>query len=122
MARAGTDQEVRMSSTRIEGSDPAMAERALEALRAVVDPEMGMDVVELGLVYGVQADGRRLSVEMTMTSAACPMADAIVRDAQAVLGQSLPELEEIEIELVWDPPWTPAMMSDEARAFFGWEG
>ena len=49
-------------------------------------------------------------------------ADAIVRDAQAVLGQSLPELEEIEIELVWDPPWTPAMMSDEARAFFGWEG
>jgi metal-sulfur cluster biosynthetic enzyme len=57
-----------------------------------------------------------------MTSAACPMADAIVRDAQAVLGQALPELEEIEVELVWDPPWTPAMMSDEARAFFGWEG
>lgn len=111
-----------MSSTRIEGSDPAMAERALEALRAVVDPEMGMDVVDLGLVYGVQADERRLSVEMTMTSATCPMADAIVRDAQAVLGQSLPELEEIEVELVWDPPWTPAMMSDEARAFFGWEG
>ncbi len=111
-----------MSQTRIEGSDPAAAERALEALRAVVDPEMGMDVVDLGLVYGVEAGERRLRVDMTMTSATCPMADAIVRDARAVLEQSMPELEVIEIELVWDPPWTPAMMSDEARAFFGWEG
>lgn len=105
---------------RIEGSDPQTAERALDALRAVVDPEMGMDVVELGLVYCVSASDQSLRVEMTMTSATCPMADAIVRDAQAVLGQSMPQLREIDVELVWDPPWTPAMMSDEARAFFGW--
>ncbi len=111
-----------MNQTRIEGSDPGTAELALDALRAVIDPEMGMDVVDLGMIYAVEANEGRVRVEMTMTSAACPMADAIVRDARAVLERSLPDPVEIEIELVWDPPWTAAMMSDEARSFFGWEG
>ncbi|MCL4744629.1 MAG: metal-sulfur cluster assembly factor [Burkholderiaceae bacterium] len=111
-----------MNQTRIEGSDPGTAELALDALRAVIDPEMGMDVVDLGMIYAVEANEGRVRVEMTMTSAACPMADSIVRDARAVLERSLPEPAEIEVELVWDPPWTPAMMSDEARSFFGWEG
>jgi metal-sulfur cluster biosynthetic enzyme len=92
-----------------------------EALRQVIDPEAGMNIVELGLVYGIEtcaSDGVR--VQMTMTSAACPMAEMIVDDAHAALRSALPPGTPIEVELVWDPPWTPERMSDFARDHFGW--
>jgi metal-sulfur cluster biosynthetic enzyme len=91
-----------------------------DALRAVTDPEAGMNIVDLGLVYGIEAGPAGVKVELTMTSAACPMADMIVEDARAALSIALPAGTPVEIGLVWDPPWTPDRMSEIARDFFGW--
>jgi metal-sulfur cluster biosynthetic enzyme len=91
-----------------------------DALRGVIDPEAGMNIVELGLVYGVEVSPEAVQVQMTMTSAACPMADMIVDDVHRVLRTVVPAGVPVDVELVWDPPWTPERMSDFAREHFGW--
>jgi metal-sulfur cluster biosynthetic enzyme len=95
-------------------------EDMLDALRTVQDPEAGMSIVELGLVYGVQAVPAGATVRMTMTSPACPMGDYLCDAVRDTLRARFPELEKVDVELVWDPPWTPERMSEEARNFFGW--
>lgn len=102
--------------------EPQAVERVLDALRQVDDPEVGMNIVELGLVYGVDAGPARISVQMTMTSAACPMGEDIVEDALHAIRRAFPGVDDVDVELVWDPPWTPARMSAQARDFFGWTG
>jgi metal-sulfur cluster biosynthetic enzyme len=91
-----------------------------DALRLVMDPEAGMNIVDLGLVYGIDVGDAGVHVQLTMTSAACPMADMIFDDAYAALEGALPRSTPVEIEMVWDPPWTPDRMSDLARDRFGW--
>lgn len=91
-----------------------------KVLREVLDPETGMNVVDLGLVYGVDIAARRVCVTMTMTTPACPMGDLITDNAREAVRAIVPEDVEVDVPLVWDPPWTPAMMSDHARARFGW--
>lgn len=91
-----------------------------DALREVIDPEAGMNIVDLGLVYGVEITAQGVRVQMTMTSAACPMADMIVDDVHAALEGGLPRDTPVEVEMVWDPPWTPDRMSGFAREHFGW--
>jgi metal-sulfur cluster biosynthetic enzyme len=91
-----------------------------DALRQVMDPEAGMNIVDLGLVYGIEVGAHGVQVQMTMTSAACPMADMIVDDAHAALAGALPAGTPVEIEMVWDPPWTPDRMTGLAREHFGW--
>jgi metal-sulfur cluster biosynthetic enzyme len=91
-----------------------------DALSQVIDPEAGMNIVDLGLVYGIEAGNDGVRVQMTMTSAACPMADMIVDDVHTALAQALPPETPIDVQLVWDPPWTPARMSGLAREHFGW--
>lgn len=91
-----------------------------ELLSAVIDPEVGMNIVELGLVYGIDVSQERVHVLLTMTSAACPMTEMIVDDAYERLAAALPPETEIDIELVWEPPWTPERMSEAARTVFGW--
>ena len=93
----------------------------LDALRAVDDPEAGMNIVDLGLVYGVQAAPPRATVRMTMTSPACPMGDYLSDAVRDALRDSFPEITEVAVELVWDPPWTPERMSEAARGFFNWK-
>ena len=95
-------------------------EAVREGLRQVDDPEAGMNIVDLGLVYGVTVSEAAVSVELTMTSAACPLADIIVERVQAVVAAIVPEGTAIDVQLVWDPPWTPDRMSDIAREHFGW--
>ncbi len=92
----------------------------LDALRSVEDPEAGMNIVELGLVYGVEASGARATVRMTMTSPTCPLGDYLTDAVRDALRARFPELEQVDVELVWDPPWTPERMSEGARSFFGW--
>lgn len=91
-----------------------------DALREVIDPEAGMNIVDLGLVYGIEISDAGVKVLMTMTSAACPMADMIVDDVHAALEGALPRDTPVEVEMVWDPPWTPDRMSGFAREQFGW--
>jgi metal-sulfur cluster biosynthetic enzyme len=91
-----------------------------QLLRRVVDPEVGINIVDLGLIYRIDVTPERLRIEMTMTSPACPMGDMIIDDAYAALESSLPEGCEAEIELVWNPPWAPSMMSERSRLNLGW--
>jgi len=92
-----------------------------DALRLVMDPEAGMNIVDLGLVYGIDvSDEHGVRVDLTMTSGACPMAEMICDEARVAIVNSVPRGTPVEIELVWDPPWTPARMSDLARDQFGW--
>jgi len=95
--------------------------RVHEALRTVLDPEVGIDVVELGLVYGIEIGAGRVHVLMTMTSAACPMGDVLLADAERALAEDLPEGTAAAIELVWEPAWTPDRMSERAKRMLGWQ-
>ena len=95
--------------------------RTLTALRSVLDPEVGLNIVDLGLVVGLDwREPEGLLVRMTMTSAACPMSETIMENALAVLDAALPDLPPAEIALVWEPAWSPERMSPAARAQFGW--
>jgi metal-sulfur cluster biosynthetic enzyme len=92
-----------------------------DALSRVVDPEAGVNIVDLGLVYGLELSPAGVHVQLTMTSAACPMAEMIVDNVHAELAAVLPEGMSVDVELVWDPPWTPDRMSEVARTLFGWQ-
>ena len=91
-----------------------------EALKSVEDPEAGMNIVDLGLVYAVAVEPGRVRVEMTMTSPACPVAPYLVDEATAAVRAVVPEDSDVHVELVWEPPWTPERMSAEAQSRFGW--
>jgi metal-sulfur cluster biosynthetic enzyme len=91
-----------------------------DALRRVVDPEVALDIVEVGLIYGVTVTEGMVHVEVTMTSAACPVADVIVQDIESELDAVVPADLLVHVELVWNPPWTPDRMSLSAKRFMGW--
>jgi metal-sulfur cluster biosynthetic enzyme len=93
-----------------------------EALRQVEDPEAGMNIVDLGLVYAVEVGAGVVHVDLTMTTAACPMADMIVGQAHDVINAIVPAGTTVDVQLVWDPPWTPDKMTGVAREHFGWPG
>ncbi len=95
-------------------------EAVREALRAVDDPEVGMSVVELGLVYRIDVAPERVHVEMTMTTPACPMGDLITDNARRAVDAVVPQGVDVDVELVWEPPWTPELMSERAKQTFGW--
>lgn len=96
-------------------------ESVREALRKVIDPEIGMNIVDVGLIYRIAVEGQTVAVDMTMTSPACPMGDMILEDVEAELRSCLPPGFEADVQLVWEPPWSPALMSETARKHFGWD-
>lgn len=91
-----------------------------EALRYVIDPEVGVNVVDLGLVYHIGVSAEAVQVDITMTSPACPMGEMIMDDAREVVDAITPAGMAVEINLVWEPPWDPSKMSDAARRVLGW--
>lgn len=91
------------------------------ALRAVIDPEVGMNIVDLGLVYNVEISPNKLHVDLTMTTPACPMGEMILDDARHALAALAPTGVEIDLNLVWEPPWSADKMSEHARKHFGWK-
>jgi metal-sulfur cluster biosynthetic enzyme len=95
-------------------------EQIRDALRRVADPEVGANIVDLGLVYRIEFTGADLFIEMTMTSPACPMGEMIIDDAYAELERILPDECQPEIRIVWEPPWNPSMMSEQCRLRLGW--
>jgi metal-sulfur cluster biosynthetic enzyme len=90
----------------------------LEALRGVEDPELGMDIVELGLVYDVEVAGPRVKVLYSLTSMGCPAGPLIQQNVEETV-MAMPEVEDVQTELTWDPPWTPEKMSDDAKFILG---
>lgn len=94
--------------------------RVLKALSGVVDPELGCNVVDLGLVYGVEVTDCQVRVDMTMTTAACPLGDYLATEAEMHIRRELPEMRSVRVNLVWEPPWSPEKMSGAARERLGW--
>ena len=86
----------------------------LEALRDVEDPEMPVNIVDLGLVYGVRAAEGRVDVDLTFTAMGCPAADFILEDVRARVMRE-PGVEDVWVHVVWDPPWTAARISPAGR-------
>lgn len=100
--------------------DETLRDDVLRAIGTVVDPEMGLSVVDVGLVYGVRVEPSRVQVDITMTSAACPVAELIADEIRTAVGDALPDDRPVEVALCWDPPWTPERMSELARQAMGW--
>jgi len=96
----------------------ASKEEVLEALRQVEDPELGMDVVDLGLVYDVEVEGPTAKVRYSLTSMGCPAGPLIAQDIDRV-AREVPGVDDVELELTFDPPWTPDRMSDDAKFILG---
>jgi metal-sulfur cluster biosynthetic enzyme len=96
----------------------ATRDDVVEALRQVEDPELGMDIVDLGLMYDVEIDGPKVKVTYTLTSMGCPVGPMIDEQINEVTRQ-VPGVEEVETELTWDPPWSPEKMSDDAKFILG---
>ncbi len=101
-------------------SKEALVARVRDALREVIDPELGINVVDLGLVYRVEAEEDRLLVALTMTTPACPLGEHLSAQAEAAVRRAAPEVPEVRVQLVWDPPWTPDLMSPDAKRRLGW--
>ena len=93
-------------------------EEVVDALRGVEDPELGMDIVELGLLYDVEVEGPKIKVIHTLTSMGCPVGPMIQENIDQI-ARSMPEVEDVEVELTWDPPWSPEKMSDDAKFILG---
>ena len=100
-------------------ADPVVAGQVHDALMGVVDPEIGFDIVELGLIYGVEIREREVRVRMTLTSPVCPYGPEIVTAARACV-EEIPGVGRCDVELVWEPNWDPrTMASKEARTAQG---
>ena len=94
------------------------ADQVKVALRKVKDPELGLNIIDLGLVYDIAVDENNIQVDMTLTSPGCPAGPQIMTDAERVL-QALPGVGDIEINLVWSPFWTPERIEPRVRAYMG---
>ncbi|HST17789.1 MAG TPA: metal-sulfur cluster assembly factor [Gaiellaceae bacterium] len=93
-------------------------DEVVEALRQVEDPELGMDIVELGLFYSADIEGDNVKVTYTLTSMGCPAGAMIQEDIERVLHE-IPGIGDVESELTFDPPWTPDRMSEDAKFILG---
>lgn len=93
-------------------------ETVREALKDVIDPELGYNVVDLGLVYGVTITGSKVDIVMTMTTPGCPATNYIQEGAHERL-LAIDGVDDAAVDVVWSPAWEPAMMSDDAKQYFG---
>jgi metal-sulfur cluster biosynthetic enzyme len=93
-------------------------EEVIEALKVVEDPELGMDIVELGLLYDVAVDGSKVHVTYSLTSMGCPVGPMIEQQITETVAE-MDGVENVESELTWDPPWSPEKMSDDAKFVLG---
>lgn len=96
-----------------------MDDEILAALKAVIDPELGINIVDLGLVYHAARTTNGIDIALTMTTPACPLGEMMTGEIKQVLGDRFPDAPDVRVELVWDPPWSPDLMSEESRRQLG---
>lgn len=95
-------------------------EIVLAAIQEVIDPELGINIVDLGLVYGVDiSEDGRITITMTLTTPGCPLHASFAEEIERVLWQAIPGLAGVAVNLVWEPRWNPRMISPEGRATLG---
>src|SRR5262249_42546125 len=87
--------------------------------KAVIDPELGINIVDLGLVYRAERIGEVVAVRMTMTTPACPLGEMLLDEVRGALHEKFPQAAQVSVELVWDPPWSAELMSPAARRRLG---
>jgi FeS assembly SUF system protein len=104
------------ADTDAEGGDnDELQDEILEELESVHDPEIPVNIVDLGLIYDMEFDGDgNVDIDMTLTSMGCPTADSIMREVE-LTAEQVDGVEDVDVELVWQPPWTPEKVSDEGR-------
>ncbi len=95
------------------------ADQVREALKEVYDPELGYNIVDIGLIYGVVVNDGRIGVTMTMTTPGCPAASYIEEGVRERI-LAMDGVKDVDVAVVWNPPWTSDMMSDDAKHYFGW--
>jgi metal-sulfur cluster biosynthetic enzyme len=100
--------------------DPEMPgqEAVYEILKQVYDPEVGINIVDMGLIYGVEIEGNKIDLIMTLTSPACPAGPHILQQVDDKL-KEMEGVEDVDIRVVWTPPWSPDMLSEEAKDQLG---
>ena len=95
------------------------SDQVQSALENVIDPELGINVVDLGLIYNIKIEEKKISVDMTLTAPGCPLAGMLAGSVEQELRQAFEEMD-VEVSLVWDPPWTPDLLSSEAKRQLGY--
>jgi metal-sulfur cluster biosynthetic enzyme len=99
-------------------ADPLTEDQVRLALRKVKDPELNLNIIDLGLVYGIRVDGARVAIDMTLTSPACPAGPQIIADVERVV-KAMPGVSEVAVNLVWTPFWSPDLIEPRVRAYMG---
>lgn len=95
-------------------------DKVSKVLMSIIDPEAGVNIVDLGLIYNITIDADRAYVEMTMTSPACPVGDVLLDDVKDCLRKHFGSQIEVMVDLTFNPPWSPDMMSESAKKELGW--
>ncbi|HUZ89725.1 MAG TPA: iron-sulfur cluster assembly protein [Candidatus Acidoferrales bacterium] len=108
-----------MTEARLRIPDDLILTEAWQQLEGVLDPELGVNLVDLGLVYKLEADSGEVQVEMTLTTPGCPMSDSMPEAVERSL-MMIPGVHKVLVDLVWEPRWEPEMMSDRAKEAIGW--
>lgn len=120
MSPAGDDLERKEGVKIREISRMPSEEQIRDLLRYVEDPEVGLNIVDLGLVYGIVVSESNVRVTMTLTTPACPLGDLITEDINYRMAESWPAVQSVDVEIVWDPPWSPDAISREGKLQLGW--
>lgn len=98
--------------------DPVTPDQVKMALRKVKDPELNLNVIDLGLIYGIEVDGGTVKVDMSLTSPACPSGPQIMGDVERMV-KAVPGVSDVAVNLVWSPLWTPERIEPRVRAYMG---
>ncbi|MBU6460836.1 MAG: metal-sulfur cluster assembly factor [Proteobacteria bacterium] len=99
-------------------SEPSLNQQIINALHTVIDPELGYNIMDLGLVYEIHAGKGQVNIKMSMTTPGCPAQDYIVAGVRHILG-TLSGIQKIHVQVVWEPQWHPGLMSEKAKTHFG---
>ena len=102
----------------MKGITMVTEEIVLEQIKQIIDPDIGLNIVDMGLIYGVDINDDIVNITMTLTSPGCPAAPQLLNGSQTVV-QQLDGVEEVNVNVVWTPPWDPEMMSEEAKLKLG---
>ena len=118
-ANAATSNAAQPSTSGVTGGEAALSEDQVKlALRRVKDPELNLNILDLGLVYDIRVDGNAVAIDMTLTSPGCPSGPEIMSDAERHL-KALPGVGDVSVNLVWSPFWSPDRIEPRVRAYLG---
>jgi len=101
-------------------ADRDMEAKVRTALKAVIDPEVGLNIVDMGLIYRIDVEDGQLAIDMTMTTPSCPMTEYLYDQVADAAWRAYPDARNVDVQLVWEPPWHAGMIAEESRGFLGW--